>query len=579
MAPLFFLPMWGDTMAKMIPEQPSSETKSSAEMKLFRRLQMMEGTEDWTVLHSLAIAKHDTQSQGEADFVVVIPSAGIFVLEVKGGGISHFEGKWFSRDRFGNENPIKNPVEEASNAMHSIKSYIKNSAPSRDLEWTLFGFGVVFPDTTIHGAIQSVEIADEQIADFDDCFSPEDLRVYLLRLADYWKKRSVSRVTSPTAYQCGELIKMLRPSFEGRISLRSLIRNVENQVVELTENQQETFETITENDRCIIRGGAGTGKTIIALHFAKQKSDGDQQTGFFCYNRQLAVYLKKNVDSHKMLICDSFTEYMESIVVQAGHKPEIGSSSSARNTYYRETLPQLFMESFIELNLPQFENLILDEAQDLLTENYLEALDLILKDGLKNGRWYFFMDAEKQNLFQTDTKEKDVFDLLGKYGTHFTKCYLKDNCRNSVAIIEKIDAVFGSNTRHKHNDERGAEVSIKVYRKMSDQVEALETILRTLEREGINYDQIVILSPIRFQNSASNLLTGTPVTLDPNNRKQAVFFSTIHSFKGLESPVVILTDIDTLTDEARMNILYVGMTRAKSALYILAQEKVAKLLR
>ena len=100
-----------------------------------------------------------------------------------------------------------------------------------------------------------------------------------------------------------------------------------------------------------------------------------------------------------------------------------------------------------------------------------------------------------------------------------------------------------------------------------------------IEREGINYDQIVILSPIRFQNSASNLLTGTPVTLDPYNRKQAVFFSTIHSFKGLESSVVILTDIDTLTDEARMNILYVGMTRAKSALYILAQEKVAKLLR
>ena len=100
-------------MAKMIPEQPSSETKSSAEMKLFRRLQMMEGTEDWTVLHSLAIAKHDTQSQGEADFVVVIPSEGIFVLEVKGGGISNSAGKWFSRDRFGNENPIKNPVEES----------------------------------------------------------------------------------------------------------------------------------------------------------------------------------------------------------------------------------------------------------------------------------------------------------------------------------------------------------------------------------------------------------------------------------------------------------------------------------
>ena len=47
----------------------------------------------------------------------------------------------------------------------------------------------------------------------------------------------------------------------------------------------------------------------------------------------------------------------------------------------------------------------------------------------------------------------------------------------------------------------------------------------------------------------------------------------------MESPVVILTDIVSLDDDAHMNILYVGMTRAKSALYILAQEKTAKLLR
>ena len=169
--------------------------------------------------------------------------------------------------------------------------------------------------------------------------------------------------------------------------------------------------------------------------------------------------------------------------------------------------------------------------------------------------------------------------MLGKYDTFYTKCYLKDNCRNSVAIIEKVDAVFGSNTRHKHNDERGADVVVKAYRKTSDQVEAIETILRTLRREGIDVGQITLLSPIRFRNSASSLITGTPVSPDAADREKAVFFSTIHGFKGLESPVVILTDIDTLADEARMNILYVGMTRAKSALYILAQEKIANQLR
>ena len=206
----------------MIPARPAEDTKSSAELKLFKRLQAMEDTEDWIVLHSLAIAKHETQSQGEADFLVLIPSAGTFVLEVKGGGISYREGNWFSRDRNGIEYNIKNPVTEASNAMHSIKAYVQENETSRGLARTLFGFGVVFPDTTIHGTMQSVEIADEQIADFDDCFSPEDLKRYLLRLAGYWKKRRTPNITLLSSLQCSELLDLLRPSFDGKVSLRSL---------------------------------------------------------------------------------------------------------------------------------------------------------------------------------------------------------------------------------------------------------------------------------------------------------------------------------------------------------------------
>ena len=563
----------------MIPERPSEYTKSKAEIRLFSTFQAMENTEDWTVLHSVSIAKHETQSQGEADFVVIIPSSGVFVLEVKGGGISQRDGNWYSKDRNDAVHSIKNPIEEANNAMHSIKDYVLNLSSLPNIKRVLFGFGVVFPDTSIHGTIRSVEVADEQIADFDDCLSPQDLKTYLQKLSGYWKKRSTFETSPITVAQCEELVNLLRPSFEGKLSLRSLIRNVENQVVDLTENQQDAFEMITENDRCIVRGDAGTGKTIIALHFAKQRAEENQQTGFFCYNKQLANYLKKNVPPQNNLICDSFTEYMESVVKRSGRSPESGSDSAARNRYYCEILPQLFMEAFLELDLPQFENLILDEAQDLITETYLEALDFILKDGLQNGKWYFFMDAEKQNLYQTGTKEADIMELLSKYHASFTKCFLRDNCRNSVAIIEKIDSVFGFNTRHKHNDERGAEVIIKSYKKTTEQAEELETILRTLQREGISYNQIVILSPFRLQNAVCSLVTATPVTSDPNEKNKAVFASTIHSFKGLESPVVILTDIDSLTDEIRRNILYVGMTRAKSALYILAQEKVARQLR
>ena len=79
-------------MVTFIPPYMGEEIKSNAEKKLFYKLQDMEDTDDWTVLHSVGIANHPTQSQGEADFVVVIPGGGIFVLEVKGGRISYHDG-------------------------------------------------------------------------------------------------------------------------------------------------------------------------------------------------------------------------------------------------------------------------------------------------------------------------------------------------------------------------------------------------------------------------------------------------------------------------------------------------------
>lgn len=564
-------------MAKMIPERPGEETSSAAELKLFHRLKAMSETDDWVVLHSLAIAKHTTQTQGEADFVVIIPSVGVFILEVKGGRISYSDGTWYSKDRENVKHRIKNPVEEASNAMHSIKDYIATCQSSLKAERTLFGFGVVFPDTTMHGVVNTVELADEQIADFDDCLSPEDLKDYLLRLGMFWKRNRAPIITLPSKEQCKELVSFLRPNFEGEVSLRSIIRNVENQVVALTENQQDIFETIIDNPRCIVRGGAGTGKTIIALHFAKQTARRARRTGFFCYNKQLSGYLKNNVQQTETFTCDSFTEYMEHVVAQTGRKTAVPGNSKGRNEYYQETLPQVFMEAFLELGLQQFSCLIIDEAQDLMLPCYLEAMDFILEGGLKNGNWYFFMDAERQNLFHNKSDD-DMLLMLQQYQTHFTQCKLRDNCRNSVAIIEKIDRIFCTTTRHKDNDERGADVVIKTYKKMADQVTVLQTTLRTLSREGIQPKQIAILSPVRFSNSAASLVTEYEITEEHDAKGNGCFYSTIQGFKGLESSVVILTDIDNLTDDARMNILYVGMTRAKSALYILAHEKTAKQL-
>jgi superfamily I DNA/RNA helicase len=62
------------------------------------------------------------------------------------------------------------------------------------------------------------------------------------------------------------------------------------------------------------------------------------------------------------------------------------------------------------------------------------------------------------------------------------------------------------------------------------------------------------------------------VSADHQISENAVAFSTIHAFKGLESAVVIDIDIEQVDSEEARSLLYVGMSRARSLLVLMIRE-------
>ena len=567
-------------MPKMIPARMGDDNPSAAEKQVFAGFAAMPDTDNWTILHSVGIAKHPTQSQGEADFVVIIPEKGTFTLEVKGGTIYRDRGIWYSQNRYGVSNTINDPVSEASNASQAFKGFVSRHPrnPMGDkLEGTVFGFGVMFPDCSFHDKISMIELADEQLADADDCISPQTLKNYLLRLADFWRIafRDNRKVKLPSAHQSRLITDILRPDFDARISLQSTIRNVENKVLELTENQLSVLDGLTDNDRCLVKGGAGTGKTTLSLTLTERMCKAGKQVGFFCFNKQLAYDLQKRTAGKNGLLCDSFTEYMKRVSRQGGFAvPEEDGENAAQ--YYLDELPSHFMEAFAALDLPQLDFLVLDEGQDLMRPQYLDAMDWILKGGLKDGSWYFFMDAERQDLYGASGGADTVRAELKNRGISYTNYTLTDNCRNSRAISEKIDAIFGTKTRQRNDAEKGEEVRFRSYKDDEDERRILDSILSELKQNGIGTDQVVILSTVRFENSPVSNLAGWPITTSYENRKGRILFSTVYTFKGLDAPVVILTDINHFYYANNKMTLYVGMSRAKSLLYVLTREKTYK---
>lgn len=67
-------------MARMMPSY-CPENVPPGERALFASLAGSDETHGWIVLHSLAIASHVRQVEGEADFVVIVPGSGILVIE------------------------------------------------------------------------------------------------------------------------------------------------------------------------------------------------------------------------------------------------------------------------------------------------------------------------------------------------------------------------------------------------------------------------------------------------------------------------------------------------------------------
>src|SRR5688572_23705547 len=112
-------------MAHMLPAVFDDSTVSAAERRLFDLLKNDPAATDWVVLHSLGLSRRGNKPYGEVDFVVLIPRAGVFCLEVKGGRIACRDGEWETTDRNGQvERLRRSPFLQARECMFAVRDSV-----------------------------------------------------------------------------------------------------------------------------------------------------------------------------------------------------------------------------------------------------------------------------------------------------------------------------------------------------------------------------------------------------------------------------------------------------------------------
>jgi len=560
-------------MARMIPSVISPEVKSNAERKIFEWFRDDPETDGWVVIHSLGIANHRTVLYGELDFFVIAPKLGVFALEVKGGRVRCEDGIWLFTNKY-NQTTSKSrgPFAQANEGMFSLMDAVrKKYGPQHRLSNLLYGTGVMFPDISF--AVEGTE--GEQWQVFDDR-DGHNVGAYIKKLSRNTRKKWEEQFgffpaeKLPDAKDVKELANMLRGNFDKVMSTATQINYSEDALISLTEEQFRCLDQLEDNPRCLIRGSAGTGKTLLAIEAAKKAAISGEKVAFFCFNSMLGSWLKRYFERENPELQPAYVgtihAWMTKVAALSGLQPHPAGDDLQH--YYQEELPLITFEALDKSPL-QYDRIIIDEAQDIIGSSAFDILDVVLKNGLARGKWFMFGDFTNQAIFnQGIDSEKCLKELEDT--TSFIKFRLKINCRNTKQIGDEIRYITGfDSSAYLWTKVAGVPVEYKTYKTREEELHILQAVLDKLIKDGVEPGKITILSPYKRESSVASAVTRFEIRDYKPEIHDMITFSTVQSYKGLENAVIILSDVDTFAHE---RLMYVGLSRARSGLYILETE-------
>jgi len=566
-------------MAKLSPPYIDKDCKSTGERMIFDMLKKDSFTEDWIVLHSLNLSQHTKRLYGEIDFLLLIPNAGVFVMEVKGGDVRCKNGEWEFIDRHGNVNRNKSPFNQARDAMFSLQTEIKKEFGAKHrFNKIQFGFLVAFPQVNFDK--HSVEYEQWQI--FDKTNYNSNHETFFKNLIQQFTEKHKTQLwfspteSLPSRQDLEELCHFLRGDFMRIRSAKERLAEFDSQVKTYTEEQFGVLESIELNERSLVQGSAGTGKTMIAIESAIRAAAEGKKVFLTCYNRIIGEWMQKQLEGWSNITVSSLHSYLFELTKGFDYD----KTQENKQDFYSKYLPNL-MKEFFKIGVKgKFDKLIIDEGQDLIREEYLGLYDSMLKNGLANGNWEIYGDFERQAIFAQLSKS-EMLDLLKTFG-HHSKHLLRINCRNTKEIGEETSLISGfEKPPFLLEYLEGLPVAYHFYRDEAHQKQILNEQLKKVADEGLPLNEVVILSPKKLENSCVKSLPGYSIkeikTANEVSATQKYFgFATVQSYKGMEGNYILITDIEDLSSEVAKSLLYVGMSRARYGLILLISEAIQR---
>ena len=506
-------------------------------------------------------------SDGEADFLICDPDNGLLTLEIKGGGI-RFDAatdSWASTDRDGCEHSIKDPFRQAKQAKYAVLAKLREHR-----RWLHCGVGkivaghaVLFPDIGKLDLFAQARIPPEILGGYSETAA---LGSWIQRVLNYWRSQD------PGLARPGpKVAALVEEIFARPVTVRALVAaqlaEEEQKHIDLTNQQARILGFLAGHRRVGICGGAGTGKTLLAVEKAKRLADEGFRTLLVCYNRPLGDHLAKVCEGIRGLEVASFHSL-------CGHRVHLAKQASGRDLLaeaiaacpagdrYDVQMP-LALAYSVDVLKGGYDAIVVDEGQDFREEYWL-PIELLLTDE-KESPLYIFYD---QN--QTLYKRASTFPVSGE------PYVLTANCRNTKAIHGLSYRYFEGESTSPPAIDGSPVVAIILLPALTAQASKIQTLVTTLlVDEQVSPAHIIVLvadaaSKAAYYRALASLPLPLKLRWAPEDHQSpgVLLIETVNRFKGLESAITILWVGNDINPDTQREMLYVGTSRAKSLIYV-----------
>lgn len=486
----------------------------------------------------------DRRRDYELDIAVAFDGGGVVVVEVKGGTVWADGGSWWQKSSQGDRRI--SPVEQAMTVKHVLRDWVEASSAWAGRRRVRWAHAVAFPDIVVDPQFDMPDCHRWMVIDRLDL---DDIATRLRNIPELQDSDYRMLEVDDIVALHGSLNGRFLPQRDSVLPVSEVVADHDAVAERLSAEQGVILDAIKLLERVEVRGGAGSGKTWLAVEQARRLTRDGQRVALLSYSRGLAAWMQRRIATFDADEQPAYVGTFHGLGKDWG-APE---GSDDDSDFWERRLPAQMVDLAREQSpVDLYDAIVIDEAQD-----FADAWWPVIESALRfeDGGLYVFTDEGQR-----------IFSRFGSVPSGLIPLVLEQNLRNT----KQISRTFTSMAPHRMRPSSYEGVDVRFV--PCTNAEAVE----------VADDQVDVLLDAGWQPSDVALLTTQsrhPEHLNRADRGFAaywdsfwdvdqVFYGTVLGFKGLERPAIVLAINDRHDMDRAKERLYVGLSRARDLLVV-----------